>query len=182
LKNDVDITTTSIISGVSTLYITQNSIIDLLPNYVQGVNGTQGLTTMVGGEPKTATIRIQTYFYSNIVDTISKANELQITTNSIIANILPLVPKIIGKVYGSGTRGDKFGVNFTVTVESTGQYLLSFSGYTITSNTIMTATLNLTPAFATSSITIQYASANSARVNTYNGSSAQSLPFSFIIY
>jgi hypothetical protein len=184
-------TQNSIINNVSILQTTQASILNNVSslntaqdNYIQNLVGTHGLTTLVGGVPKTATVRIETSFYNNLVNTITTASILQTTTNSIISTLSTYTntPKIMGKVFGSGSRGDKLGEVFTVTVESTGQYLLSWTTYQASTSTIMMATINATPPNGAQSVSIQHVSATSARVNTYSGSTPTAVAFSFIIY
>ena len=87
----------------------------------------------------------------------------------------------MGKVFGSGSRGDKLGEVFTVTVESTAQYLLSWKTYQMSATAIAIATINATTN-GTQSVSIQYVSATTARVNTYSGSTPTAVAFSFIIY
>ena len=152
---------------------------------MQNVDGSTGyITTLVGGNPRSATIRLDTNFQSNVVSTITTTSLLQTTTNSIINTLSTCIatPKITGKVFGSGSRGDKLGEVFTVTVGSTGQYLLSWTTYQASATARMMATMNATPPNGTQSVSIQYVSATSARVNTYSGSTPESLAFSFIIY
>ena len=129
---------------------------------------------------------------------ISTLNTVQAQTNTNVNNIASLTgninsinttlstytfsPKIAGKVYGSGSKGQIYGESVTVTVESTGQYLLSWSTYQMPVNAILIATLNLSPSAASITSNIIYVSATSARVNTYSSTSSFALPFSFIIY
>ena len=131
-----------------------------------------------------------------ILDLNNNISSIQSQVNAHVNNISGLVtninninsrftttPKLGGKVYGSGNRGERFGPEHFVNVESTGQYLITWSGSPITVNAIMMATINATPPSGLpQTANIQYVSANSVRIHTYNGATITSLPFSFTIY